>query len=354
VNLFTAGAPTAAPPEYYRHSAGACSLIDPASTSPDLSVFYDAVPADPGDWVDFTEVVIPVTESLGVTVWKGSDGSRLPGDLRLLPSRAACDAHNYLESSKDPPTHCVPTLIAHLGLEFADDRCSGPKLGAACAATELVDSNGDLHDTGQAVSPVYVSNPFNGGNCTPFPPPTPSDYSFFYEVGPRAKLERYPELRLVWSGSGRLQSEYLASEGKGLLVRSYRDTKYGQECQPMRLSDGGIWCVPSVAPNLIEGSGSVFSDAACTVPIRAASGTRGSAFGLSYPQELSCSQQVVPTLYSVAPHAGPVYVILANPGGSRDCVLASSVVEAGQGSDIFDFVAPVDPATVLVSIPPQP
>lgn len=351
--VYVAGSAIDTPKRTYPHNANPCSLFD-RSASPSPGSYYEAVPSAPADWVEFTEVVEPVTEALGVASWKAPDGTRIPNGLRLLPSGEACEGF----FSDATETHCIPTLRASPGDGFDNDQCTGQPVAGSCGPAGIIvsASPSQLYETGAVVSPVYFHSPTDVTQCTTLPaswtsPPNPS---VFYEFGPPVSLDKYPALTLVKVGSDRLQIEYVTSGGKNLLVNSYFDTKYGMPCTPTMLSDGGTWCVPG-AMAFIPETDNVFADSRCTRPIgdgsiqQSVPGPQTGLvfpFALVFPRGSSCNPKLLPTLSAIVEYSGPTYQLSGD-----QCVSAD-----GTTTDVH-WYAPgtsVDPSNVLVPVPTPP
>jgi len=128
------------PSPLYQFFVGACQA------GPVGNHVYSTTPSTPADWVAFDRTVHPVTPELGVVEWSGSDGTHLPGDIRLLPKDIQCEPEGIGGASLNPPSvgaeyHCVPSNRASLstGALFPDATCSGTvAIAPDCAPPDLL------------------------------------------------------------------------------------------------------------------------------------------------------------------------------------------------------------------------
>lgn len=364
--IYVPGSAIDTPKETYPHNANPCAFLDRANSPALAGSYYEAVPSAPAEWVELTEDVEPVTDSLAVVSWRASDGTRIPNRLRLLPGGEACDSYPFLFDAMGADTRCVPTLRARAGDGFDNDRCSGEPLAASCGPTGVVESKlpesdlpgppPKLFETGAVVSPVYFRGINDLTQCTTLPSSwtSPPNQSVFYELGPALSLDKYPVLSLLKVGTERLQIEYLTSAGKNLLVNSYFDTKYGMQCTPTKLADGGTWCVPGTIQFLPDNP-NLFADAECTRPLvdwfpgpdEMGLATPKFRFGLAFPPGSSCNPKLAPTLVSIVDYSGATYQRLS----TSQCSWTS-----GPNPDVhyFEVGAPVDPREIVVPVPHPP
>jgi hypothetical protein len=360
--VYTAGAAIDPPAQLYGHGVEFCMPAAPEAAMGSVLEFYDAIPSAPTKWVELDEHVVPVTDSLAVVNWSGSDGSRIRNGFRLLPSGIACD--RYPDPNEvlltEPPSEswCVPSVRARADLmypEYADDQCSGERLAASCAPAEVVEGEGSplppLYEAGTPVSPVYFQNMLEGGACMLLPPHDPSspDPSLFYAHGPRLAANRYPSLTLGKNETGRVQTVFLQSDGKNLVPDSFYDTKYDQACTPMPLSDGGVWCVPGAL--WVDDLGSVvnaFADPACTRRVLVSSSQPDDPlapfhFALLFPNDRFCKPTEYAVLHSIHEYSGPTFQAVGS-----EC---SPFVAQSPSPLMFQLGEELDPATVLEGAP---
>jgi hypothetical protein len=359
--VYTLGAKIDPPPQLYNHNAGLCVT----TTRSAAAGFNEAVPSDSGDWVELADDVVPVTDALAVVNWEGADGSRIPIGLQLLSSGRACEP--YPDDISESQVRCVTVPRANLTVDYADAQCSGEQLGASCQPTDVIDIIPNtsasqtyagaygLFQTGAPASIAYFRNPFDGNKCVLLSGNwrTESDASYFFAIGPPLEVERYPSLTRVSEGSGRLRIRYLTSEGKDLLPELFYDSKYGQSCTAMQLSDGGTWCVPG--PLEFDTERGNFMDPECTrlaayVPPEvggSSSPAEPYRFGLVLPQGHTCNSARKPVLYSIAERTGPMFF----RSSTGTCTQGGP---PNPGERIFEAVAPLDPAVELEPVPELP
>lgn len=351
--VYSAGSPIDAPSEVYPHNANPCSLLDRTATISGTPSFFEAVPSDASEWTLLTEEVVPVTDSLAVAVWTGSDGSRMPYELRLRSNGAPCDQY----SSPDQSTTywCVPKLRAHPGDGFPDDQCTGQPLAGACGKTDIIEfiSDGVLSETGKVVSPVFFKNPNESGKCMTLNPAFTSvpNPSVFYTTGQPLNPNRYPPLVMASGGSGRIRLQYMTSEGKNLFVESYYDAELGQQCTPTRLSDGGAWCVAGGFEFRPENPAYYFGDSACTRELTVASsplvepGVPNYRYALVYQPNSACNPKAFPEIHSIIVYSGPLFQKVSEAA----CVPVPP--SDLQGLRFYEPGPPIDPASVLAQVP---
>jgi hypothetical protein len=314
--VYTAGAPIDTPQAVYPHDGSPCSLADQSMVQP--GPFYEAVVSDPTEWVELTTEMVPVTEALGVVVWVGTDGSRLPYGLRLLASAKPCDAYPPPQEPAPLHTWCIPSLRARPGDGFPTDQCTGEHLAGACEPTNVIEAPTDLLETGATVSTVFFQNPLENLKCMTLPPAFTSapNPSFYYLSGPPLQRDQYPALELTRQGSGRVQAEYWTNNGKNLFVVSYYDTKYGDRCIPTEFASGGTWCVRGTTiPFTPRIAYHVYADPECTreltVTAAGPSPNNEKPLGLVYPSGHSCTSWELPTLHSLQEYRGPTFMFSA-------------------------------------------
>lgn len=353
--VYTAGASIEPPSQLFGYRAGSCTPVDVEAAMGSVLEFHEAVPSEPAKWVELTEDVVPVTDSLAVVNWTGADGSRIRSGFRLIPSGVACDRYPdpNLSPEPQPASWCVPAVRARADFthpKFADDQCSGERLAASCAPTEVVESEGSaippLYEGGAPVSPVYASE---GGKCTLVSPQDPSsrDASLFYSPGPRLEPSRYPSLSVARSGTGRIQTAYLQSAGVNLAAEAFFDTKYDQRCTPMPLSSGGTWCVPGAV--WVDSSNlTAFADPTCTRRLVVSASRPDDPlapfrFGLLFPDNRACRPTEYPALHSIQEYGGSAFEQIGQ----------ACVPFAAQGSTplLFELGEELDPSTVVEKMP---
>lgn len=345
LSVYRLGAETSAPSSVYQEQGGFCGSRLGGTGATEH--FYEALPMDPSEWVEFQEAVEPRTSRLAVATWVGSDGSRVPNGLRLIDSGSACDEYDGILEPENAH-RCVPLVRAsYQGGIFADAACTSPVVHS-CDATELSELRAGepsptgaagFFETGEEISDAYMTS-FVDGSCGTVPTGW-LDANHRYRVGPSTTLARYPELSTVIEGDERIRKEYVSSEGKKLLFRSLYDSRYEEACEPTELADGSTRCVPASVP-WVSGTG-LFGDAECTLPVAITTGAGPKWLLKSSVTECGLS---APAAYVAVPHDGPVYQGF-QPGQCQPFPYALGQQRA------YELADPIDAAELFAEIEPE-
>lgn len=345
---------------------------------------YSTTPSPPGDWVAFDRTVRTVTAELGVVEWSGRDGTRLPGDIRLLPADIPCEPEGVADAPLDPPSasgeyHCVPANRVSLanGELFSDPACTNVAATApGCQPPpdllDLVDQSTDpcgrkapnLFAVGSTVphSSVYTSL---NGSCAPAAGLFASFTS--YSMGAPVDRGTYPALQALASGTGRLQhwtwqvgGAFVAEASPGV----WSDAASGANVQPSLYGDGitrGMFSTTFADP-------SFYADNACTKPLL---GVEISQRGPTASPILDCSSGGVPRWAIVneigwlspppcevsggtaafrpilGSHAGPVYTTDPTLNSAADTVCSEYAPSRNSFIDTFYDLGAAVPANSL-------
>jgi hypothetical protein len=180
--------------------------------------------------------------------------------------------------------HCVPSSAAHLFLGgdddpstlYTDSSCSGGGVfrdlaRAPCARAEIGvtwqrDACGGSQLTLHALqSELDVAYARTEVGCAAVPQ---LNGEHFFELGAALSLDVFPRVTHAQAGSGRLRASYLTSE-RGLSLQlegQFFDTLLNRSCEPSRLGDGILRCVPSVQTARLDAEGP-FADSTCGRPL---------------------------------------------------------------------------------------
>lgn len=218
--------------------------------------------------------VQPLDASFSIRWAAWADGARNAVGLIDAVRQVECSVASVVDAD-----HCVPSSAAHLFLGGDDDStlytdaaCSGGGVfrdfaRAPCAQAEVGvtwqrDACGVSHLTLHALQrELDVAYADTETGCAAVEQVAGDR---FFALGPALGLDAFPLVAHARAGSGRLRASYLAS-ARGLplqLEGQFWDSELNRACEPSRLVDGTLRCVPSVTTARIEADGP-FADPGC-------------------------------------------------------------------------------------------
>jgi hypothetical protein len=243
---------------------------------------YSTIPSPPTDWVSFERTVVPVTAELGVVHFSGSDGTRLLGDIRILPEDIQCQPFGVGDAAVNPPSvraeyHCVPSNRASLstGALFSDTTCTATVATASDCATPdlLVPPNPPSGPCGNAELTFFAVGSVvpNSRVYTSVSGPCRSAEGLLggltsYQQGPAVDPATFPAMQARPEGADGLQRWIWRAGGEYLSEASpvwWSDTASGAAAQSITFSDGvdrGVFSTSFV-------NEPYYADAACTKPL---------------------------------------------------------------------------------------
>lgn len=246
----------------FRSLGGECEALDGPS------VVTRARKAEMAAFARGDRKTIPGESGVVVEIVDGEDGSRFVVGLRDEKRDVRCEPDYVITGGFDHDS-CVPTpwALALNSYAFADFECSQravplPTCGGELDAIVAYDEDecgGEfvLHEAGPTVD---LEQPFvmSGGVCT-FGSHAPQRWG---TVGGVAAPGTFGTVAAHDVGSGRVVARYIGTtNGETALFTSFVDTEFDERCSPARMSDGVLRCISMFT------YGTVFADAACTVPL---------------------------------------------------------------------------------------
>ena len=247
--------------------------------------YYATAPSPASDWVAFERKLVQVSDELGVEVWQGQDGSRIPGSFRLLPSDVACEPLGPLGSpSAMLPNHCIPRDRAYdIGVFYADSACTNVVSVAQSLTCDRPTITQAIPDPSTCTAGHYfqidrqvsldslysdMGQTPDQTSCHPLTLPSVPPGTRGYVRGPEIDVGRYPAMQLVAEGTGRIQPLYWESNGRKFQLAGAGDAfdlQLGTSCSPTKFADRKTRCVPPMGSL----DAPIYGDAACTVPLYA-------------------------------------------------------------------------------------
>jgi hypothetical protein len=346
--------------------------------------YYATSPSPASDWVSFERDLVKVTPELGVEMWIGQDGSRIPGTYRLLAGDVACEP---LGSSGNPtanePNHCIPSNRAHEASYYLDSACTNfVTVGQhSCDPPTISERHADTmtctqryFELAKAVDPasLYWRIPGELMGQSPDMAPCEQANAFFlanssyYPIGAEIDVARYPEMRLAPEGTGRIRPWYWESGGRRLLPTPHadsvaQDAQLGKSCYAVTFADGKMRCASAIGPL----DGYFFADAACTRPLYEFQGFTAAPCSPLGPTKVDWVQNGdapepicgggsgVSTLRPVLrEHQGSIYRRdpVQDDGHCRLFPPSEYPVAPGRTFQFYDVGDPVDPSTVFAEV----
>jgi hypothetical protein len=207
---------------------------------------------------------------------KYDDGARVISGVRDAVRGADCGPDVAVA-----PGRCVPAAAAHnvqagapdaAGTLFKDDacgaaavalrlasQCAPPVIAIAAAAAECNSVRYTMYTLGPAIDAAFAKTVTS---CSKF---APGPGERLYELTDVVQPSALPALRLARAGSARLAVRYYATQdGQPATYdgNKFNDTSLSRPCEPQRMADNTLRCVPSEAIE-IDATGP-FLDDACT------------------------------------------------------------------------------------------
>jgi hypothetical protein len=222
-------------------------------TSSDLYAVGDEVAPDAFPSVDEAELG---GDRLRATLWQGGDGLRVPSGIEDVALASSCSPGEGI---------CAPQ--ASYSYVYLDAACTQPAAELypnSCAAPPayltiqdpMCASRSHTYAIGDVVHPSQVYGLTAGACAAASLDPSAEYHALAREVAPAA-------LATVHVPAGRrLSAIYAAGDGAAARVGMF-DTKLGVECSWYQATDGAMRCLP-----VRWGWAPVYSDAACTQPLR--------------------------------------------------------------------------------------
>ncbi|MFT3693124.1 MAG: hypothetical protein QM831_08275 [Kofleriaceae bacterium] len=299
----------------YKNSDGTCGTAITRSASDAIYAFGTAVPA-----TDLVKLSISAPDSttgrLGARFFQSDDGMRFPYALHDSMLDLDC-AIEYEYGTQAQTSRCVP-IDARYAYYAHDASCAQPEMALAntCnppayAYTFPSTSCADESETYYQVSGTTPSTPLyypSGGSCTSTTATTGYTYYSLGNAITPAQMDYVAD-------SGQVHRVQLIhnTTPDGLRYRDpyvLYDSQLGAQCEPVKLPDGTIRCVP-----LGSYVYSYFSNSGCTVPVDVIEVYKGPAtcstptvpkFGLKTitPDACSYSYEIHPV---TGAHTGTVY-----------------------------------------------
>ena len=346
--------------------------------------FFDAVPSPATDWVAFERELTKVTSDIGVETWAGEDGSRVQGDLRLLPQDIACGPNEPGSSesaSVEARSRCIPTEQGYEATTsfFEDGTCSSPvTMTPECHPLRVIVKRDDVpgpcpqtavtyFDVGKQVANSKVQTNILGP-CQPAEAILTG--SICYSRGAPIDVTQYPLVDTRPRGSGLLQGLFWQSGGQWLIpadIAFARDARSGELCELWPFADGAQRCAFSAGTT----SETYFADPGCKQGLYARYVPSDQEIACGVPialprwveKRLSPSGMclgaagVLDVRSVLSVHSGPVYSITYGSAGGGACspLDESKLPTSGNTSmparmTFYDLSDPVDPSTLFVEV----
>ncbi len=290
--------------------------------------FYAVEKVAPSSLVSAKVEVVERSEALGVEMFAGSDGSRVPRGLRDLKLGSACSP-NQVGPIGQESTYCLGRIAFFLG-DYSDAECAEPVAAGsgACGDPDIILSyemvagtdseNGcfetSLHEVGEEASRSSIYKGWTEG-CQKDDAPY---YDHYFLLGQPAEASDLVVLERTHAGEGRLVLQQYSEGGTNIAPDGgLWDQELDAACTPFSMGDKS-YCVPGL--DYIHDS-TLFGDADCTQPVvtQFRSPCRSTQPEVHYivrtlPGDASCTSPGIDGLYVAEKLDGDSYYVSGDGG----------------------------------------